>query len=110
MPFWRSRPPRTVVKTYGRDSLIALVNPLLALMARTFGFQLRLKSENQMALAMERDAVAMLRKGYRVTSSQQFEIAPFGATWHRVTYGLARDEADGSPRDAGGTGLSRRRR
>jgi hypothetical protein len=93
MPFWRSRPPRTVVKTYGRDSLIALVNPLLALMARTFGFQLRLKPEDRVALEMERDAIAMLRKGYRVVSSQQFEIAPFGATWHKVTYELA----DGPP-------------
>ncbi len=91
MRFWRSSPPRTVVKTYGRDSLIALVNPFLALMARTVGFQLRLKSEDQVALEMERDAIAMLRKGYRVVSSQQFEIAPFGAIWHKVTYELADD-------------------
>ncbi len=88
MHLWRSR-PTTIVKTYGRDSLIALASPLLALVARTFGFQLRLKSEDQVALEMERDAIALLRKGYQVVSSEQFEIEPFGATWHKVTYKLA---------------------
>ncbi len=77
-----------MVKTYGRDSLLALLNPLLALMAQAFGFRLRLKSEDQVALEMERDAVAMMRKGYRIVSSQQYEIAPFGAIWHKVTYEL----------------------
>jgi hypothetical protein len=38
---------------------------------------------------MERDAVAMIRNGYRVASSEQFEIQPLGIAWHRVTYELA---------------------
>ena len=81
-------PQRTVVKTYGRDSLLGLLNPFLALMARASGLQFRLKSEGQTAIEMERDAVAMLRKGYRITASAQYEIAPFGAVWHQVTYEL----------------------
>ncbi len=80
------RPQRTVVKTYGRDSLLGLLNPFLALMVRAFGLQFRLKSEGQVAIEMERDAVTMLRKGYRITASAQYEIAPFGAVWHQVTY------------------------
>jgi hypothetical protein len=88
MPFWRRGQPRTVVKSYGRDSLLALASPLLALIARTFGFQLRLKSEDQVTLEMERDAIVVLRRGYRVISSEQFEIAPFGVVWNKVTYEL----------------------
>ena len=88
MPPWKPGPPRRVVRTYGRDSLLAVANPLLGLLARTFGFQLRLRPEDKVLAEMERDAIAMLRKGYRVASSEDFEIAPFGAIWHRVTYEL----------------------
>ena len=56
------RPQRTVVKTYGRDSILGLLNPFLALMARAFGLQFRLKSEGQVAIEMKRDAVTMLRR------------------------------------------------
>jgi hypothetical protein len=88
MPPRKPKAGHIVVKSYGRDSLIALVNPLLTLMARAFGFQLRLKSEDQVALEMERDAVGMWRQGYRIVSNEQYEIAPFGAVWHKVTYEL----------------------
>jgi hypothetical protein len=81
-----ARPGRTVVRTYGRDSLLGLVNPLLALIVRMFGVQLRLKSEDRVLLEMERDQVAMIRKGYRIAASEQFEMPPFGITWYRVTY------------------------
>ncbi len=53
-----------MVKTYGGDSLFGLLNPLLALMAQTFGFQLRPKSEDQVALEMERDLVGRRQIGF----------------------------------------------
>ena len=87
--FGVGHPRRVVVRTYGRDSLVGLLNPLLTLMVRAFGMQLRFRSEDQVRLEMERDAVAMIRKGYRVASSEQFEMQPFGIIWHRVTYELA---------------------
>jgi len=87
-PFGATGPRPLVVRTYGRDSLIGLLSPLLALMVRAFGLQLRLSSEDQVRLEMERDAVAMTRKGYRVASSEQFEIQPLGIVWYRVTYAL----------------------
>jgi hypothetical protein len=86
--FGATSPRRLVVRTYGRDSLIGLLSPLLALVVRAFGMQLRLNSEDQVRLEMEQDAVAMTRKGYRVASSEQFEIQPLGIVWHRVTYEL----------------------
>jgi hypothetical protein len=87
--FGPATPRRVVVRTYGRDSLVGLLNPLLTLMVRYFGMQLRFRSEEQVALEMERDAVAMIRRGYRVASSEQFEMQPLGIVWHRVTYELA---------------------
>ena len=93
--FGAGHPRRVVVRTYGRDSLVGLLNPLLALMVRAFGMQLRFRSEDQVRLEMERDAIAMIRRGYRVASSEQFEMQPFGIVWHRVTYELV--EASGRP-------------
>lgn len=88
MPNWKPGPPRRVVRTYGRDSLLALASPLLALLVRAFGLQLRLTPEERVLARMEQDVIAMRRRGYRVVSSEDFEIAPFGAAWHRVTYEL----------------------
>ena len=84
----RGRPQQTVVRTYGRDSLLGLVNPLLTLIVRTFGISIRLKSDDQVAAEMERDALAMFKRGYRIASSEQYEMNPFGVTWYRVTYEL----------------------
>jgi hypothetical protein len=47
-----AKPKRMVVKTDGRDSLLGLVNPLLTLIGRTFGWQIRLKSEDQVLVEM----------------------------------------------------------
>jgi hypothetical protein len=30
----------------------------------------------------------MTKKGYRIASSEQYEMAPFGVIWHKVTYEL----------------------
>jgi hypothetical protein len=105
----RGKPRRRVVRTYGRDSLLGLANPLLALIVRAFGLTIRLKSEEQVMLEMERDAVAMIRRGYRIASSRQYEAPPFGAVWHQVTYELAeagaRDrDREGRPGGPGGHG------
>ena len=86
--FGKATPRRIVVKAYGRDSLVGLLNPLLTLVARTFGTQIRLKSEDQVLIEMEQDAVVMIKQGYRIVSSEQYEMPPFGVTWHKVTYEL----------------------
>jgi hypothetical protein len=45
--FGAASPRRVVVRTCGRDSLIGLASPLLALAVRALGMQLRLGSEEQ---------------------------------------------------------------
>ncbi len=90
MPLFQSATPkRAVTKSYGRDGLIALVNPLLTLIMRAFGVQPRLRPEERVVAEMERDAAAMIRAGYRIASQEQFEMPPFEVTWYRVTYELA---------------------
>lgn len=86
--FGQATAKRIVVKSYGRDGLLGLANPLLTLIARTFGMQIRLKSEDQVLIEMGQDAVAMIKRGYRIGSSEQYEMPPFGVTWHKVTYEL----------------------
>ncbi len=102
-PFGTAKRRRVVVRSYGRDSLLGLVNPLLALIVRTFGLQLRLSSEDHVLREMERDQVAMIRGGYRIAASERFEIPPFGITWYRVTYELVdppgRPASDQPPTD-----------
>lgn len=88
------RPRPVVVKSYGRDSLLALANPVLTLIVRTFGLQVRVKSDEQVEREMEQGAREMFAKGYRIARSEQFEIQPFGATWFRVTYELVDREGD----------------
>lgn len=78
-----------MVKSYGRDSLLALANPLLTLLVRSFGLRVRVKSDEQVERAMEQGAREMFAKGYRIARTEQFEIQPFGAVWYRVTYELA---------------------
>jgi hypothetical protein len=75
----------TVVKTYGRGSLLGLFGPLLAwLMARQ---GMRGWQESTIR-AMEDDAVAMSRRGYRVASTEEHALPAFGIVWYRVTYEL----------------------
>ncbi len=58
----------------------------MTLLVRALGLEVRLKSEDQVQLEIERDAREMFAKGYRIASTERFEIAPFGAAWYRVTY------------------------
>jgi hypothetical protein len=80
-----ARPQSIVVRTYGRGSLLGLIQPLFAWLMAQAG----LHGWEQSARAdMERDAQAMLRRGYRVTAVDEYALAPFAITWFRVTYVL----------------------
>ncbi len=79
----RASPEPLVVKTYGRGGLLGLLSPLLAwaMASRSMnGWQQRAIRE------MEDDAAAMARRGYRVVSSNEYSIRPFGITYYKVTY------------------------
>lgn len=76
--------PRTVVRTYGRASLLGFLSVVFSwLMARGMhGWQ------ESAARQMEDDAVAMTKRGYRVASSEELGYPQLGITWYRVTYEL----------------------
>lgn len=84
-----AKPKHVVVKAYGRDSFLGLINPVMTFFilagrnpnART-GYQARL-IEN-----MEKDAAVMLRQGYRISSSREYERAALGISYYKVTYEL----------------------
>jgi hypothetical protein len=86
-------PARTVVRSYGRDSLVLWVNPLLSALQARLGLRVGLRSQAAVRDRMQRDVLAMADRGYRVASSEQFDLpvalAPGEqASWFRVTYEL----------------------
>ena len=77
---------RTVVRTYGRGSVLGLISPILAFFMASRGMD----GWRQSAVRdMEGDMVAMARRGCRVVATDEREIPPFGISWYRVTYKLA---------------------
>ncbi len=83
--FGKAKPKRTVVRTYGRGSILGLVSPILAFFMASRG----MNGWQQSAIRqMEKDMVAMAGRGYRVASTEEREIPPFGVSWYRVTYRL----------------------
>jgi hypothetical protein len=87
--FGDAKRKHVVVKEYGRDSFLGLINPIMTLLilgGRGTGgrsnYQARLM-EN-----MEKDAAAMFRRGYRISSSREYERATLGISYYKVTYEL----------------------
>lgn len=88
--FGNRKPPRIVVRQYGRDSILfAAVNPLMtAILVGMFGLKGPLRNDERLALAMEKDAVAMAKRGYRIAATHDYESPFFGIVYHKVTYEL----------------------
>ncbi len=87
------RPARTVVKSYGRDSLLLWINPLLSAMQTSLGLRVGLRSQAEVLDRMQKDVQVMADRGYRVVSSDQYDLpvllAPGQrASYYRVTYEL----------------------
>jgi hypothetical protein len=82
-------PERIVVKEYGRDSILfAAVNPVMSAIMVSLGLNARMQSEERLALRIERDAVAMRQRGYRIASTHEYRVPLFGVTYRKVTYEL----------------------
>lgn len=88
--FGNRKPRRTVVRQYGRDSILfAALNPLMtAILVGMFGLKGPLRNDERLALAMEKDAVAMAKRGYRIAATRDYESPFFGIVYHMVTYEL----------------------
>jgi hypothetical protein len=86
-------PAKTVVKSYGRDSLLLWINPLMSAMQSSLGLRVGLRSEAEVLDKMQKDVLAMADRGYRAVASDEYELpvllAPGRrATYYRVTYEL----------------------
>ena len=83
--------PRTVVKTYGRDAFLLAWNPLAAAVMSSIGMRVGVRSEQQVIELMEKDALEMLGRGYRVADTHEVRVPlvlrPGKSTsYYRVTY------------------------
>ncbi len=93
--FKRAEPQRTLVKYYGRDTLLMSANLLLAPLMSAFGLRPGLRSEADVLDRMEKDALRMADAGYEVASIDRFVVQwlarlGFGdkASYYRATYRL----------------------
>ena len=86
-------PARMVVKSYGRDSLLLWINPLLSAVQTSLGLRVGLRSQAEVLDRMQKDVLVMADRGYRVVSSDEYDLpvilAPGQrASYYRVTYEL----------------------
>jgi hypothetical protein len=91
MNILRRQEPSRVVKTFGRDSLLLWLNPLLSALQASLGLRVGLRSEAAVLQKMQDDALRMANKGYRVVSADRYDVPLIGnaarnATYYRVTY------------------------
>lgn len=83
--------PTTIVKTYGRDAFLFWWNPIVAAVMSSAGMRVGVFSAAELVDRMERDALEMRSRGYRVASSEEVSVPllfPSGKTtnYYRVTY------------------------
>ena len=79
--------PRTITKAYGRGGFLGLLSPVLAFFMASRG----MNGWQETAIRqMEDDAVAMVRRGYRVAATQEIGVPLLGITAYKVTYELMR--------------------
>lgn len=74
-----------IVKTYGRGSLLGILSlPIAFVMARAgmHGW------EDSALQTMQKDAAAMVKRGYRVVSTDEYTVPAFGFVYYKVTYEL----------------------
>lgn len=87
----------TIVRSYGRDSLVVWANVLLAPVLAALGLRVGLQSEDQLAARLEADAAKMRRRGYLVANVERLSLPGLvrpdaDAHWYRVTYERAPHE------------------
>lgn len=99
--FAPAKPKRTIVKDYGRDTFLVAFNFLLAPLVALLGLRVGLLSEADVRDRMEKDALRMAERGYRVASADR-RVVPWlarvgwgdRASFYRVTYELTRLPAE----------------
>jgi hypothetical protein len=90
----RSGPQPVVVREYGRDSVLAWANVLVAPLMARLGLRVGLRSAEQLEARIAADTAAMRQRGYLVAEVETFSLPVLGApdqpaSWYRITYELA---------------------
>jgi hypothetical protein len=91
MNLLRGRQPDRIVRTFGRDSLVLWLNPLLSALQASLGIRVGLRTDAEVLQKMEEDALRMAEQGYRVAAADQYDVPLIGnpsrkATYYKVTY------------------------
>jgi hypothetical protein len=77
--------PQRLIKHYGRGSLLGVLSlPAAWLLASRGATGWQEKAQRD----MEKDVPEMMRKGYRVVSTEERQVPAFGMYWLDVTYEL----------------------
>ena len=79
--FGKTAPRRVIVKEYGRDTFLGLLNQLLTLFVLgPLGIEGAAELQARVAEPMEKDAAEMLRHGYRIAATQEYERPALAAS------------------------------
>ena len=87
--FGDAKPKRVVIKEYGRDSFLGLINPIMTFMILGGrGANYRSNYQDRLLQKMQDDAAEMAGHGYRIVSSREYERPALGISYFKVTYEL----------------------
>lgn len=84
--FGRRRPARRIVKLYGLGSLMGAWSLLIAYVMAAGGMH---GWRDSAMRDMEKDAIELEKRGYRVVSTNEYALPLFGMGYFKVTYELA---------------------
>ena len=85
-PLGTRRPPQRVVKVYGLGSLLGAWSLLIAYLMAAGGMH---GWRDSAIRDMEKDAVELEKRGYRVVSTDEYALPLFGMGYFKVVYELA---------------------
>ncbi len=85
MPLFGATRPKSVTRTYGWGSFLAVVSLPVSWLMASRGMD---GWRERAARDAEKGAVEMIRRGYRIVSAEEHSVPAFGIYWQKVTYEL----------------------
>ena len=74
------------MREYGRDSLLIWLNPFFSALETSLGLRVGLRSDNEVLARMQKDVLAMERRGYRLTACDEYALPVLLAPGRRASY------------------------
>jgi len=75
--------PERIVRRYGMGSLLAVLSLPMAMIMAARGMD---GWQRSVQVAMEKDAIDLMRRGFHIVSSQEHTVPMLGVAWYVVTY------------------------